>query len=48
MNPGLYRVVTHFCVAGFVVDPDGIIRRCAPILYKRLEHWKTVAAFMST
>lgn len=39
---GLYRVVTSYFVAGFVVK-GGKVVRCAPILRKRIAYWQTVA-----
>lgn len=42
MNDGLYRVVTSYLCAGFVVQDDEVID-CAPILRKKIEYWKTIA-----
>jgi hypothetical protein len=42
MIDGLYRVVTVYLCAGFVVE-GGRVTHCAPILFKRLPYWKTVA-----
>ena len=42
MSDGLYRVVTPYLCAGFVVE-GGRVVLCAPILRARLEYWKTVA-----
>ncbi len=42
MSDGLYRVVTRYFVAGFVVR-GGRIVECAPILRARLAYWRTVA-----
>ncbi len=42
MKDGLYRVVTPYLCAGFVVE-DGIVKRCAPILLKKINYWITVA-----
>jgi len=39
---GLYRVVTPYLCAGFVVK-NGRVALCAPILRRRLDYWKTVA-----
>lgn len=39
---GLYRVVTQSFVAGFVVE-RGKVTTCAPILRRRIDHWKTIA-----
>lgn len=45
MKDGLYRVVTRYFVAGFVIE-GGRVVRCAPILRRRIEHWKTVAQWI--
>lgn len=47
MKDGLYRVVTAYFVAGFIVE-DGRVRSsdCAPILRKKLAHWKTKAVLI--
>lgn len=42
MIDGLYRVVTPYFVAGFVVE-GGSVTSCAPILRKRLAYWRTIA-----
>jgi len=42
MTDGLYRVETHYLCAGFVVKDDTIIS-CAPILWKRMSYWLTIA-----
>jgi hypothetical protein len=42
---GLYRVMTSYLCAGFVVE-GGKVTRCAPILRKRLAYWQTVAVFV--
>lgn len=42
MPDGLYRVVTSYLCAGFVVR-DGRVVECAPVLRKRLAYWRTVA-----
>lgn len=42
MADGLYRVTTPYLCAGFVVE-GGKVVRCAPILRKRIEYWRTVA-----
>ena len=46
MRDGLYRVVTSYFTAGFVVK-DGVVTRYAPILKKKIEYWKTVAQWIS-
>ena len=45
MKDGLYRVVTGYFVAGFVVE-DGVVTRYAPILRRRLAYWKTMAKWV--
>ena len=42
MSDGLYRVVTSYMCAGFIVT-DERVTMCAPILRKRIDYWKTVA-----
>lgn len=42
MTDGLYRVVTPYLCAGFVVE-HGNVTRCAPILRRKLAYWLTVA-----
>lgn len=42
MKDGLYRVVTRYLCAGFVVE-NGTIIKCAPILRKKINYWKTIA-----
>lgn len=39
---GLYQVTTPYLCAGFTVK-DGVITRCAPILRKNINYWKTIA-----
>lgn len=46
MKDGLYRVVTSYLCAGFVVR-DGRVAECAPILRSKLTYWKTVAKRIS-
>jgi len=45
MRDGLYRVTTKHLCAGFVVEA-GAVTRCAPILRRRLEYWKTMAVWI--
>ena len=45
MKDGLYRVVTTYLCAGFVVE-GGKVTICAPILRKKIEYWKTVATWI--
>jgi hypothetical protein len=45
MRDGLYRVVTSYLCAGFVVE-DGKIIFCAPILRKKISYWKTIAEWI--
>lgn len=40
MRDGLYRVVTPYLVAGFVVH-HGRVTNCAPILARNLSYWLT-------
>ena len=42
MVDGLYRVVTNYFVACFIVE-HGRVTRCAPILRKNLAKWVRVA-----
>lgn len=42
LKDGLYRVTTKYLCAGFVVE-NNKITRCAAILRKKLNYWKTVA-----
>jgi hypothetical protein len=43
---GLYRVVTPYLCAGFVVKGGRVIR-CAPILRSRLAYWMRKAKFVA-
>jgi hypothetical protein len=45
MKDGLYRVVTSYFVAGFVIK-NGIVDKCAPILRKNLNYWITKSEFV--
>ena len=42
MKDGLYQVTTSYCCAGFVIL-QGKLERCAPILEKKFEYYKTIA-----
>lgn len=42
MSDGLYRVVTPYLCAGFVIE-RGRVTLCAPILRRRLAYWMTRA-----
>jgi hypothetical protein len=42
VSDGLYRVVTSYLCAGFVVE-GGRVTVCAPILRKKRAYWQTVA-----
>lgn len=42
MTDGLYRVTTKYLCAGFVVAA-GKVTECAPILWNKLDYWKTIA-----
>jgi hypothetical protein len=46
MTDGLYRVITSYLCAGFVIE-RGRVTLCAPILRRRLGYWMTVAARIS-
>jgi hypothetical protein len=46
MRDGLYRVVTPYLCAGFVLRAGAVIE-CAPILRARLRHWMTVATWIA-
>jgi hypothetical protein len=44
LKDGLYRVQTKHFTAGFIVRNGRVTRGdCAPILWKRLMHWATMA-----
>jgi hypothetical protein len=45
MKDGLYRVITPYAVAGFVIT-NGQLVECAPILRKRFSYFKTIAKFI--
>jgi hypothetical protein len=42
MIDGLYRVVTPYLCAGFIVA-NGKVIMCAPILRRKLGYWMTIA-----
>lgn len=42
MDDGLYCVTTNYLCASFIIE-NGQVTRCAPILRKNIEYWKTVA-----
>lgn len=46
MKDGLYRVTTSYLCAGFVIKDDRVTQ-CAPILWKKLEYWKTIAKWVA-
>lgn len=46
MRDGLYRVMTAYLCAGFVVR-DGIVQQCAPILRRKLAYWQQVAVWVA-
>lgn len=46
MTDGLYQVTTRYLCAAFVVE-NGRVTKCAPILWKRIDYWKTVAVRIS-
>jgi hypothetical protein len=45
MKDGLYRVITSYLCAGFVIK-DGIVVACAPILFPA-ERWFRTAKWIS-
>ena len=46
MKDGLYRVMTRYLCAGFVVRL-GLVNECAPILRQRMHYWLTVAEWIA-
>lgn len=46
MKDGLYRVTTSYLCAGFVIK-DGKLDKCAPILRKKINYWKTIAELIA-
>lgn len=47
MKDGLYQVTTSYLCAGFTIK-DGYVDLCAPILYKKIHYWITIAKFIGT
>lgn len=45
LKDGLYQVITSYLCAGFVVK-DGVVVDAAPILWKRLPYWVTIARYV--
>lgn len=45
MKDGLWRVKTHYFCAGFVMKNNRLVK-CAPILRKRFNCWKTIAKWV--
>jgi hypothetical protein len=45
MRDGLWLVKARGIFAGFVIK-DGMLVRCAPILRKRFDYWKTIAIWI--
>jgi len=45
MRDGLYQVTAGYFCAGFIVE-GGRITKCAPILWKRLSYWVTIAKWI--
>lgn len=43
---GLWRVTTPYLCGGYVVR-DGEVVKCAPILRKRLNYWRTIAVLVT-
>jgi len=46
MKDGLYRICYKDICAGFVIENEKIIQ-CAPILWNKIEYWKTIAVWIS-
>jgi hypothetical protein len=46
VKDGLYRVCYKRIYAGFVIKDRKIIQ-CAPILWKKIEYWKTIVVWIS-
>lgn len=46
MKDGLYRIVTNYLCAGFVIE-NGLITKFAPILRNKINYWKTIAVWIS-
>jgi hypothetical protein len=45
VKDGLYRVVTSYLCAGFIMA-GGKVVECAPILRRKLSYWMTVATWI--
>lgn len=45
MKDGLYQVTTRYLCGGFVVKAGQVVK-CAPILRKRLDYWRTIAVWV--
>ncbi len=45
MKDGLYRVTTKYLCAGFIMS-CGMVIKCAPILKKKIDYWKTIAVWL--
>ena len=46
MKDGLYRVVTNYLCAGFVIE-HGDVTLCAPILRNKINYYKTIATWIA-
>lgn len=42
MSDGLYQVTYKGICAGFVIE-QGQVAACAPVLWKRIQFWQTIA-----
>lgn len=42
---GLYRVVTNYFVAGFIIEGGNLVS-CAPILRRNFKHWTRIAEWI--
>lgn len=45
MKDGLYQVTTSYCCAGFTIK-NGTLERCAPILWRKFDYFKTIAKWV--
>jgi hypothetical protein len=46
MKDGLYRVVTNYLCAGFVIE-RGVLSKCAPIIRNKIDYRKSVAVWIT-
>jgi hypothetical protein len=45
MKDGLYRVTASYLCAGFILKKNKVIK-CAPILKRKTDYWKSIAVFI--